>query len=510
MIQPHAQPSLPAKSPQEQLKDGLFILVFGVLFLLVLWISKHFHLSLLHAAYWVFGSLLIAGIVTMIAVVRNNKNKNPSIKGPAIVVGKFMKEKWYQTEGLAKLPLKVLRHILITGITGVGKSTLLRWFMSLFNRKKIGYCYIDFKGEEREFQAIIQSARKEGFDRELQIFDLSRPETCATLNLLTTFSKVEETVGFAMEVLDLDHPYYRSEAEQFIRHALTLFDATKTLRSFRALEKLLTETKYRERLIQKVVARDQEKTFFNYFKRTFEELDEKTRSERFSGLLSKMSALNSEELSRIFNAEVSTFEIASLFDKNRPTIIRIPGEAYGDLSKRIVQAFIKMVPVLLARRRLDLNPKDYFLFLDEQCSYTSDTIVEILKKAGSAKVHCVLTRQCDGDFVRQGDGFLSQILSSCSVLFTFQTLDAETRDTLSKHLGTTLIKKQTWRVSNTGPTGEASEREAHEFNVGPNRFLKLNPGECILSVRLPYMNFDRLIKVLLVDLSDDEEDMDEN
>src|SRR5665213_3247624 len=184
---------------------------------------------------------------------------------------------------------------------------------------------------------------------------------------------------------------------------------------------------------------------------------------------------------------------------------RIPRCAYGELSKRIVKAFIGALPVLIAKRRSEVNPKDYFVFMDEQCSYSSETIVDILKTAGSSKVHCVLTRQSDGDFINQGPGTASQVISTCSLSFNFQILDADTRDSVSKQLGTSLSTKQTWKINQGSTTGEASEREVHQFEIPPDTFLRLKPGECVFTIRLPDMNFNRMMKVLPVDLSEKEE-----
>jgi type IV secretory pathway TraG/TraD family ATPase VirD4 len=492
------------KSPIEQTKDGAFIIILGAAFLVTMMISKALHISFTTSLLLVLGAPTFIGLIYFIYRLLQRSQVDTKTQGPRISVGTWIREKWFDPSGIFEIPLRNIRHILITGVTGSGKSTLIRRIMSELNRLKRGYLYIDFKGEERELNDILQSISQNEFDEKLQIFDLSNPEDCATCNLLTIFPDVEETIGFAMEVFGLDHPYYKSEAEQFIRHSLNLLDGTDELRSFENLERLCLDPKYRSRLLNQLPEKRRTESFYLYFQETFTQLSERDRAERFSGLLAKLNALTSPSIKHILNAKESTFKLSNLFEEARPTIIRIPGEAYGDLSKRIVQAFIKAIPVLLSRRRKALNPKDYFIFLDEQCSYTSDTVVDILKKAGSARVHCVLTRQCDGDFDGEGAGFLSKVISACSLGFTFQVLDPLTRDSLSKQMGTLLSKKQTWRVNQGGATGEASEREAHQFNIPPNTFLHLQPGQCIVSANTPGMNFNRKMKVLSVELPEED------
>ncbi len=482
------------KGSFKDLNDGILIALLGGAFLMIQSLSQVLNISLIQSL-----SLIAAGISIIfflfIATQFIRVKRSTKLSGPSLSLGEWTNRRYFELDRRFQLAINSFTHILITGVTRSGKSTLIRRFLTEISRLKMGFLYIDFKGEERELQEIYDSLKKNNFNSKVQIFDLSIPDQCLTCNLLTVFPDVAETVGFALEIFELDHPFYRSEAEQYLRYSILLLDATQQPRTFEGLLNIYRDDLYRSRLLHEAKTTHRGAPFELYFQQVFGKLQERDRAERFSGLMAKLSSLTEEPLKKVFNSQHSQFELSKLFDDARPTIIRIPGEAYGDLSKRIVKAFIKALPILLSRRRKDLNVQDYFIFLDEQCSYTSDTIVDVLKKAGSARVHCILTRQCDGDFEAEGPGFLSKILSACSLSFTFLVLDPLTRDTLSKQMGTKLSHKQTWRISGGQQTGEASEREVHQFQIPPDTFAELKPGECIVSARLSNLNLNRKLKV---------------
>lgn len=218
----------------------------------------------------------------------------------------------------------------------------------------------------------------------------------------------------------------------------------------------------------------------SYFTEEFANLDYRSRSERFSGLASLLSSFTSEPLSRIFNAEHSELRLTEIFTENQSVIIRIPGEAYGDLSKRIVRAFIKTLPVLISRRRIQAERKDYFVLMDEGCSYASEVLADLTKKAGSAQVKLLLTRMSDADFLDVSPAFLGKMLSSFSTHICFHTTDPDTREMLARISMTTDDTKQTYRVKEGMQTGEASEREVQKFRNHPSEFGDLETGQCIV------------------------------
>lgn len=491
-----------SKSPKQQFSDAMMIIIFAVPLFIAMGISKTFKVDLMTSVYWVVGVSIALGIFSIIFFYKRKQAIAYIPKGPKLRLGTWAKKRLFEKNPFCELGLQDFRHILITGVTGCGKSTLIRRMIGGLNQLKRGYLYFDFKGEEREFQEIIDSVRETNRENELLIFDLSKPELCATRNPLTIFASVEETLGLAMNIFKFDHPFYREQAEMFIRNSLYLFDASRELRSFENMMNLLKSDDYRQSLLQATDVHLHTHQFFQYFATDFPKLDARTKEERFCGLASKLSPFLSGPIRSILNARESTFDIVRLLDSNRPAIIRVPGEAFGDLSKNLVEAFISILPVLISRRRSDINPKDFFIFLDEQCSYTSDTILAILKKAGSSRTHCILTRQCDGDFESQRLGFLSQMISTCTTHFIFKIGDAQTRDSIAKHLGTVKSTKATKRISQGTETGEESLRDVHEFKVSPDDLAELPKGHCIFASNETDQFFQRKIKVLQMDATE--------
>jgi len=477
----------------------IVICVSGLFILLTSFLSREFSISE-GRAFFSSLSIVSAGVfVFMWIQLKHTENA----KGEGdVLLGEFSDKSWWQSPQHFYLQTLKTRHVLITGGTGSGKSTVIRRSISEGLKKGYGFCCFDIKGERKEYEELLKLVKLHGAEEELQVFDLGNPKSCLCFNPLIVFDSVEETVAYVMDFFGLDHPFYKAEAEQFVRQSLHLFDAAKIKRSFLNLYNLLLKDRFRARAISKVPEIKREDAFFTYFEGRFNKLKDKERSERFAGLESALSGFVSGPLKEIFNGEGKQFDLRNLFEKEIPSIIRVPGDAYGDISTRIVQAFVSALPVLMAKRRNELDAKKYFIYLDEQCSYTSDTIIHLLKTAGSSNISVWLTRQCDGDFDSHGIGHGEKISAAIDVLIILKTLPAATRDNISKQIGTVENRKHTSRISQGQYTGESSERKVQEFILPPNDMTKYKAGEGHVSARTNAQHFDRKVKFYQPDLKE--------
>lgn len=464
-------------------KDHLFLLGGLGAILIVLQTSQLLGTSL-GAASVLVGALGCAVYVSHILFLR------PIFECPAsdpsdveLVLGEVIRDFGIGAKEIFKLNLKFVTHILVTGVTRAGKSTFIRRFVEQIRMRDLGFLYVDFKSEKSDHDSLISICKATGDLAIPQTFDLSDPTKCLTCNPLILFESVEETVGFIIDVFfEKDsNPYYKAEAERFLRHSLELLDAAGVTRTFLRVSEILSNKEGREAYLRAVDRPSHEvPPFLLYFHEEFSQLQARDRSERFSGFSSLLSSFTSKPLARIFNAETNELELTEIFSRNQSLIIRIPGEAYGELSRRIVRAIIKTLPILLSRRRQQAIRKDYFILLDEGCSYASEVLADLTKKAGSAQVKILLTRMSDADFLDVSPGFLGKMLSSFTTHVCFHTTDPDTRETLARISMTIEDRKQTYRLNAGAETGDASEREVQRFRNHPSEFGLLGNGECII------------------------------
>ena len=471
---------------------GLFLV--GILFFLSYRTSKFLGVHLFGG----FFALLIMGLLCLLVWVLFQKEAFRAKDDPeSLKLGTFESSlPGFGGEPFFLQPSKI-RHVLVTGVTGSGKSTFIRRYIDEILRTGKRFCYFDFKGEQKDHEENIRICEFRGVRDELQIFDLSDPKNCLGCNLLTINRGVEETVGFIIGLFfgDDANEYYRNEAERFLRFSIQLLDASGTKRNFIHINEIYSHPSARATLLNVALKRvDPTEAFFLYFESEFDQLSARDRSERFSGFTAILSSFLSEPFRTIFNGlGKKELNIAEMFDKNIPTIIRVPGEAYGELSVRIIQSFIQLIPVLLARRRLEENRSDYFVLLDEGCSYVNETLSDILKKAGSAQVKVLLTRMSDADFDSVAPSFLGKMLSAFSVFVCFQTNDPDTRETMSRLSMTLDDVKFTAKIGSEGETGEGSRRDVQRFTIHPTSFGRLRTGECY--VIAPSLNIFRKAQV---------------
>ncbi|MBN8555431.1 MAG: DUF87 domain-containing protein [Deltaproteobacteria bacterium] len=489
-------------SPQQQISIGQALGIAGLAgtIFIATKAAERFHMGIQDAIIAITISVGVIGAASMGAMmIFKRKPKKAKSSGAEIVLAKAIHQEWWKADQALPIGMQDFRHILVTGTTGSGKSTFIRRFIEQILSKKKNFLYIDFKGERDDLDQIGKICKEQGGSDPLQVFDISNSEKCITFNPLTVFESVEETVGFISSVFfdENSNEYYQSEAERFLRHSINLLDAASETRTFESIQKIYYESTARSSLLKAskksagLIVADYE----TFFTKEFEALSPRDRSERYSGLMSILAAFNSNELKRIFSPEgESELKLANIFEAKRNLIIRVPGEVFGDLSARIVKAFIKIIPVLLVKRREERNRNEYCLLFDEGCSYMDETMIEILKKAGSANVKMLITRMCDADFQAKDPSFLGRMLSSFNLFVCFQTMDPDTRDTLARISMTIQDTKATSRWSQGADTGEASVRDVQRFRIHPSDFGTLKTGECFMIA--PTLNLYQKVRVL--------------
>lgn len=457
------------------------LMVFVVGFVLLSFISRLLHIGFKSSACVL---VILACGGAFYFIYRKKDLKIPFLKDRHLNFGRFLEGEWKLLPFC--LPIDRIRHILVTGITGFGKSTFLRRLIDEILRNDCRFLYIDFKGERTDHQEILTLCEKYKVSEKVQVFDLSNPEKCLPCNLLTLFPDPEQTVNFICGIFfDEDaNEYYKREAEKFLRCSLHLMDRANFSRTFIHLLRIFNNKDLRSSLINTVKSEMKESDycfFVDYFENEFEQLSARDRSERFSGFIAYLSPFGVAPLDRVFNPEGGEqFSLNKIFSDNLPAIVRVPGEAMGDLSARIIQGIIKALPVMIAQRREVKDRKDYFLLLDEGCSYVTETLSDLCKKAGSAQVKVVLTRMSDSDFETVAPGFLGQMISSFGVFVCFHTTDPQTRDTMAQISLTVEDEKMTRRVATSGETGDGSVRAVQRFNIHPSAFGRLEVGECFV------------------------------
>lgn len=470
------------------------IAVLGAYASIVLFVSKALELPVILTGFIVLSAVLvlIGGVILIFGVEDSSETRDSDeiIFGRVLSPGSWGKR-------LFGLCASKFRHTVVTGLTGVGKSTLIRRYIQEVLKIGSRYAYFDFKGEESDHQELIRINRAAGVEDPI-IFDISRPDQCASCNFLTFTDSVSATVEVLTDLLiEKDSPsYFRNEAARFLKYSINLLDGAGEGRSFTRLESLYQDSRFRSELLRRAKSSTSEiSPCINYFEQEFNLLKQQARSDKLSGLISAMSRFTEGHFRRIFNPEAEgDIGLAEMFEGKRSAIIRVPGEAYGEFGVTIMRAFLRLLPIEMAKRRLLDERNPYFLFLDEACSYLNEDLIHLGKKCGSANVKLFVTRMCDADFQREDPSLLGQFLSLFSVYICMQTHDPDTRETMARLGMTEESVKHTRKLALVGQTGEGSERDVHQFRFHPTAFGRLARGEAI--VISPSLNVFEKIQIL--------------
>lgn len=429
-------------------------------------------------------------------------------------------------------------HMLATGGTGTGKTTLIASIMESALQQDKPIIFVDGKGERKsmlEFKELC-----EAYGRRVYLFSEMDDLTYNPIKNGTpteTRDKLMSLFSFSSEG---DGAYYTDIASRYLQLVIKLIDEASIPRELKTIARLTNvqnmnaffqehsiEKEIEEEVeteVEEVVVGSSESTdddlsgFFapeepktEKVKKTVVEkrrktvttlqegmqrikkiLDDEFPEEVVEGCLTRLKMqlgeLLESDLGHLFVESEKGIDLQQITDRNDVVIFSISGSRYADYIRKIGKMIILDVNSLVAHRQAK-GRKSIFGVYDEFSAYGDRRIVDIVNKSRSAGFECIISTQTLSDIDVVDPIMTEQIISNCNILATGRVNSSKDAERIAQVFGTYSDQEVTQQIQKKYPhlsyeADMGTVRNVERFRANPSDIKNLQIGEVFLNRKM--------------------------
>lgn len=431
-------------------------------------------------------------------------------------------------------------HMLATGGTGTGKTTLIASLMEAALQQEKPIIFMDGKGERKsmiEFKDLC-----EAYGRKVYLFSEMDELTYNPIKNGTpteTRDKLMSLFSFSSEG---DGAYYTDIASRYLQLVVKLIDAAGVPRDIKTIAKLTSfkymndffkehsieeeieeefEMEVEEVVVEKETAASQDddlsdfiatnesktktvkKTIVEKRKRSVKRLqegmqrikkilDEEFPEEIVEGCLTRLKMqlgeLLESDLGHLFVESENGIDLQKITDNNDVVIFSISGSRYADYIRKIGKMIILDVNSLVAYRQAK-GRKSIFGVYDEFSAYGDRRIVDIVNKSRSAGFECIISTQTLSDIDAVDPVMTEQIISNCNIIATGRINSSVDAERIAQVFGTYSDREITQQIEKKYPhiryeADMGTVRDVERFKAHPSEIKDLQIGEIFINRKM--------------------------
>ena len=336
------------------------------------------------------------------------------------------------------VPLSVddrMRHTLVLGATGTGKSTLLKSLLLQDLRAGRGLCLLDPHGELVDsLLATFPPERRQ----DLTVLDLADRDWPVPLNLLAwrelderdqIIDELYGTVGELYDLRTVGGPMF----EHYFRGLLRLLMGAKHHEDFVATMLEFPLVFQDDKLRKALLSRCSERQMADFVKEIESTTGETSLKNMAPYITSKLGRfMHDRTLRRIFGQQEMALDFRSVMDEGRVVLVNLAKGRLGSTVSALVARQLVARFKAAALGRADQPPerrRDFFVYVDEFQNLNLEAFGELLAEARKYRLGLVLANQfldqLEHDHRRSG--MIASVLGNVgtTVAFRLGTRDAE-------------------------------------------------------------------------------------
>jgi DNA polymerase III delta prime subunit len=352
---------------------------------------------------------------------------------------------------------EMMRHFLIAGMTGVGKTVASNLLMAQQMAKGGGLLWVDGKLDPHNITFFFQLAKWLGRESDVRIINPAHPELSNTYNFVLygsadeVASRILTTFGAATSSAGAD--YYKQAANQGLICILAVLKWLNLSYNCMDLAILLSHPKALEDLNKRVHAQGnlgREASAFALFlescgetnrKTQLPQLDTKKLRDLFGGIAGRLFVFGSGTCGEITSSYTPDINLFESICANELIYCALPSmgqhvtaQNFGKMLTGDLRSAIAKVQAL----PLDERPNPPFMvWLDEVASYASaQALAAPFQQARSAGLSIGVGFQEHASMQELGPSFLGTIMGNTYSKLFFKPAELETATVWSKLLGT--------------------------------------------------------------------------
>ncbi|WP_130297373.1 type IV secretion system DNA-binding domain-containing protein [Fictibacillus sp. BK138] len=432
-------------------------------------------------------------------------------------------------------------HMLATGGTGTGKTTLIASLMEAALQQDKPIIFVDGKGERKsmlEFKALC-----EAYGRNVFLFSEMDDLTYNPIKNGTPTETRDKLMSLFQFSSEGDGAYYTDIASRYLQLIIKLIDEANAPRDIQTIAKL-TNLKYMNQFFKEhssteeieeefeveveeevVIQKDKQAsldddlsdfmtsptpqretvkktvkkkrmrsvtTLQEGLKRIKSILDDEFPEEIVEGCLTRLKMqlgeLLESDLGHLFIESENGIDLQKITDHNDVVIFSISGSRYADYIRKIGKMIILDVNSLVAYRQAR-GRKSIFGIYDEFSAYGDRRIVDIVNKSRSAGFECIISTQTLSDIDAVDPIMTEQIISNCNVIATGRVNSSKDAERIAQVFGTFSDQEITQQIEKKYPhlryeSEMGTVRDVERFKANPSEIKNLQIGEIFINRKM--------------------------
>jgi conjugal transfer pilus assembly protein TraD len=430
-------------------------------------------------------------------------------------------------------------HMLATGGTGTGKTTLIASIMESALQQDKPIIFVDGKGERKsmlEFKDLC-----EAYGRRVYLFSEMDHLTYNPIKNGTPTETKDKLMSLFSFSSEGDGAYYTDIASRYLQLVVKLIDEANISREIKTIARLTNfqymneffqehsieqeieeevETEVEEEVVvgssestdddlsgflaaeepktekvKKTVVEKRRKTVTTLqegMQRIKKILDDEFPEEIVEGCLTRLKMqlgeLLESDLGHLFVESEKGIDLQQITDRNDVVIFSISGSRYADYIRKIGKMIILDVNSLVAHRQAK-GRKSIFGVYDEFSAYGDRRIVDIVNKSRSAGFECIISTQTLSDIDAVDPIMTEQIISNCNILATGRVNSSKDAERIAQVFGTYSDQEVTQQIQKKYPhlsyeADMGTVRNVERFRANPSEIKNLQIGEVFLNRKM--------------------------
>lgn len=287
------------------------------------------------------------------------------------------------------------KHLYIIGKTGTGKSTLIANMAINDMKNGEGMAIIDPHGDLSDILLNYVPSHRTNDVAYLDPSDIDHPFHLNPLEVKNPAYRELIASGIVSIFYKLYHMSWGPRLEYILRNTiLTLTHVPQT--TFLDIPELLTNEKFRERVVEKL----DDRVLKNFWLNEFNRLSPQMKSESISPILNKVGQfLSSKTIRNIVGHPVSTIDLEAMMNDGKIVIVNLSQGKLGEDSSALLGAMIITKMQLAAMNRVYMaeeSRRDFYLYVDEFQNFATQSFIKILSEARKYRLNLTLANQYIG------------------------------------------------------------------------------------------------------------------
>lgn len=432
-----------------------------------------------------------------------------------------------------------MRHAMIVGQSGVGKTVLGEWLMFQQIVQGGGLMWIDGKLDSDNLEKLWQMCAWAGREDDLVVVNPGDPRMSNTYNPLVD-GDPDEIAARCISLIptaesNAGADFYRQNATIAINTLVTAVQATGNQFNFSDLRVLLTSGKALAWLENELVrlGKDREASSLSLFLDQFKQMDKASGESRvnvdrlrnvFGGLGSRLAQFGSGQFGEVMNAYAPEVRIKDCVMQGKIIYFMLPtmgkSEAATALAKLAVADFRSAIAAVQALPEAERPRRPFLGFYDEAGSYVTQAWSRMFEQSRSARLVMVPAFQTRANLEVLGEELRAMVAGNTLTKVFFKPGEPDTAewmaDMIGKEMQTQYSVSASSAVSHKDTTFNErvikgstdsdtrnnnvgySESLKEDYKVSASELMKLDKGECVVTfngsqvykVRTPRLTFD--------------------